>query len=98
MKQLRKEESRRRWRELREIINRWDPIGVFKMDSARPKDESECVAGPVMRMLEAGRSVDEITQYLEEEVREHVGLESVHGAAAHCATEAIKWFRREWSR
>ncbi len=88
-----KEESRRRWKELREIVNRWDPIAVFRMDSEWPRDEYECVTGPLMRMLEAGRNADDITDYLEKEVREHFGIEPVPGAAARCATESLKRFR-----
>ncbi len=92
-----KEESRRRWKELRDIVNRWDPIGVFKMDPECPKDEYECVTGPLMRMLEARSSVEEITRYLEKEVREHFEIEPVPGAAGRCATESVNWFQGKWA-
>ena len=90
---LSKSDSRQRWRELRDIVNRWDPIGVFDRQSTWPPDEYECVVGPLMRMLESRKSPPEMTAFLEKEVREHFGLDPAPGAAARCAAEAISWYR-----
>lgn len=93
---LSKSDSRQRWRELCEIVNRWDPIGVFGPQSTWPQDEYECVVGPLMRMLEEGKPRDAIAGYLEREVRGHFGLDPVPGEAEKCAAEAVTWYARAW--
>ncbi len=46
---LSKEHSRKRWRELRDAVNEWDPVGLIELGA--PVDEYECLVGPLMRML-----------------------------------------------
>jgi hypothetical protein len=93
---LSKSDSRQRWHELRQIVNRWDPIGVFDHDSDWPQDEYECMVGPLMPMLERGRSVPELVAYMQKELREHFGLDPVPGEAEQCAAEAIAWYQSAW--
>ena len=82
-----------RWLELRDIVNRWDPIGVYDFKKIDwPRDEYDCVVGSLMSMLRAGKTSEEITHYLERRVREHFGLEVAPGEAARCAEEAFLWF------
>ncbi len=90
---LSKEESRKRWRELRDTVNEWDPIGLIAMGA--PQDEYECMVGPLMRMLEAGSGPEEIADYLNRHVPEHFGVSRTMGVEDF-AQEIIRWFGTEW--
>ncbi len=82
---------------LRDIVNRWDPIGVFGFREIDwPKNEYDCVVEPLMSLLRSGKTTEEITQYLERQVRDHFGVEVVPGKAARCADEAFTWFHRRF--
>src|SRR5687768_16727293 len=70
---LTKEQSRLRWREIRDLWNEWDPIGVGPAEGG-PLDEYDSYLGPSLRLLEQGASPEEIGRYLEEIVGDHMGL------------------------
>jgi len=68
-----KVELRERYRELRELVNRWDPIGVMD-DPEWPRDEYECLVGPVLRRLEEGAPVSALAAFPRGELTDHFGL------------------------
>lgn len=87
---LSKENSRRRWRELRDAVNDWDPIGLIELGA--PKDEYECLVGHLIRMLENENSPTEIGNYLKQHIPDHFGVSLPEGI--HGFTEGIfKWFQ-----
>ena len=91
---LTKEQSRKRWNELRDLAFRWDPIGFAK---SLPRDEYDCVLGPLLSMLESGATVEEIDAYLKRELSEHFGLSPTNPQAPErLAIEAKEWLEREW--
>ncbi len=96
---LTKEQSRLRWREIRELWNEWDPIGVFPAKGG-PLDEYDSYLGPSLRLLEQNASLDEIEAYLEEIVGNHMGL-GQHGVdyvrSSAFAAKLSTWFIRGWS-
>jgi hypothetical protein len=49
---LTKEHSRERWNELRDLVIAWKPNGLIAIGS--PRDEYDCLLGPLMRDLEQG--------------------------------------------
>jgi hypothetical protein len=52
--------------ELRELLNEWDPIGVFDMDLDRPPDdEYDPYLSPVFTALREGGAVAEVRRALE---------------------------------
>jgi hypothetical protein len=67
-----KSSLRQRGRELRDLLNEWDPIGCIP--SGAPPDEYECLLLPLMRRLESGEPVETMVAFLEEELRDHFGL------------------------
>jgi hypothetical protein len=89
---LTKQESRDRWRELRGLVNEWDPIGLIS--AGAPQDEYECVVGPVLRMLETAETPEAISEYLENELAEHFGMPGI--AASEFAIQAHQWYRERW--
>ncbi len=92
---LTRSELRVRFRELRDLACAWDPIGVMD-DPEWPRDEYDCLVGPVLRRLEAGDAVDAVAAFLEREVRDHFGLEPVPGAARAFAERAAAWYGERW--
>ena len=93
MKRLDKENSRQRWRELRDKWNEYDPIGIMD-DPDWPRDEYEAYVGPTMRLLEQGVTEEDIVKYLEE-VSVHMGLEFDDSRALQHSAEFVRWFQDE---
>jgi hypothetical protein len=91
---LTKQASRERWREVRSLVNEWDPIGLIS--AGAPDDEYECVVGPVLRMLETSEAPETIGAYLEIEFAEHFGMPGV--AASEFAVQAHQWYESDGQR
>jgi hypothetical protein len=93
---LSKVELRERSRELRELVNRWDPIGVMD-DPEWPRDEYECLVGPVLRRLEEDAPVSEIATFLQGELTDHFGLSTPDQDVENWAREARQWYETRWA-
>jgi hypothetical protein len=69
--------------ELRYLLNRWDPIGVYDADLDRPPDEYDCLIGPILTRLARGDSRASFSEYLWYQLKDHFGLDPVaHGTDA----------------
>jgi hypothetical protein len=95
MSALSRSQLRTRYRELRDLMSVWDPIGVMD-DPEWPRDEYDGLVGPVLRRLEAGEAIEALSVFLETEVRAHFGVEPVPGAARAFAERAVAWYRQRW--
>lgn len=73
MQRLDRSESRERWRQVRDLWNEFDPIGVMGMKDW-PQDEYEAYLGQTLRLLEQGASLEKIEQFLTMVTLEHMGL------------------------
>lgn len=80
---LTKDQSRQRLRELRDLVNAWDPIGLIA--AGAPEDEYECLVGPVLRLLEQGVSQEVIGSYVAGECRDHFGAPIAESSAREFA-------------
>ena len=80
---------------LRELVWRWDPIGVSD-DPEWPRDEYDCLVGPLMRLLEDQSPPPAIAAFLEHEVVEHFGLDPAVHDFGQLALEFRAWFEAEW--
>lgn len=56
---LSKQELRQRFSQLNAVMCEWDPIGVMT-DPNWPRDEYECLVGPLLTLLQSGASDAEI--------------------------------------
>jgi len=96
---LNKEQSGRRWCEIRRLWNEWDPIGVLpNLDG--PRDEYENYLGASLRLLESGASHEQIAAYLSHIVCEYMGLGSSgvqHSNPTKFAQELQHWFAASWA-
>src|SRR5680860_412904 len=65
--------ARRAQRELRDLLNTWDPIGVDPGDGG-PDDEYDCIRDTLLSHLMRGDTKVEIGDYLRSELEGHFGL------------------------
>jgi hypothetical protein len=73
----------------------WDPIGVMdRLDW--PRDEYDCMIGPVLRLLEQGASIDELRAFLGKEVTEHMGISCIDAEVRRVSETLKKWFSDNW--
>lgn len=93
--QLTKEQMRQRRSELRDLLNKWDFIGVMD-DPNWPRDEYECLIDPLMNRLESGQTVPELTQFLEDNLRDHFGMHRIE-TLDDFAKRVKAWFDEKWS-
>jgi hypothetical protein len=96
---LTKEQSQKRWNEVRDLWCAWDPIGVMSMLDW-PRDEYDAYLGPTLRMLESGASLQEISAYLEWAELDHMGLSDNEQARSHRLVFAAKlreWYQKHWA-
>jgi hypothetical protein len=93
---LTKEQSRERYRGLRELVAEWDPLGLIALGS--PRDEYDCIVGPLMRQLEQKATVEDISAYLQHEFANHFGVSRGPDATARAqfAQRARAWFSEHW--
>ncbi|HZM99153.1 MAG TPA: hypothetical protein VFB70_07155 [Pyrinomonadaceae bacterium] len=75
--------------ELNALLCEWDPIGV---GPDGPRDEYECLVGPLLMMLQSGATQDEIASYLEIELVEHFGLEPNRESMASTVSRVCTWW------
>jgi hypothetical protein len=96
---LDKEQSGKRWSEIRDLWNAWDPIGV-RPGSEGPEDEYDNYLGPSLRLLERGASSDEITEYLAHIVGEYMGMgeNGIKHSDPHSFAATLQaWFSSKWA-
>ncbi len=95
MEQAGDKEMKDERKELREILNRWDPIGVYQMTGVEwPEDEYDSYVEPLLCQLRLGKSVEQLTQYLGALVTNLIGTEAAPRKTEQCAKEAFEWFHR----
>jgi hypothetical protein len=82
-------------RDLRALLRRWDPIGVFEDDDPAfrpPEDEYDCLIPGILERLDAGQGSDELFGFLEHEIVEHFGLAVRPGVDRAFAQEIADWW------
>ena len=77
-----------------EVLRKWDPIGVI---SERNQDEYDSYAAPIVRMLDAGVSVSDLTAHMERIITEEMGFGANTEETRSCAQELVD-FWKEWKR
>jgi hypothetical protein len=80
---------RKRGRELRDLLNEWDPVGAIR--AGAPTDEYDCLVWPLMRRLGGGETMEALVAFLDGELTGHFGL-----SAADHGTQAFARRARAW--
>jgi hypothetical protein len=78
--------------ELRYLLNRWDPIGVYDESLAFPPDEYDCLIGPLLTRLGRQDSRAELSEYLWREVEDHFGLDPDRCGTDAFADRLLAWY------
>ena len=89
-------QSETRWSELRALLCEWDPIGVMG-DPKVPRDEYDCLARPLLHLLEAGASEAEVVECLRNEITDHFGLSPKRYDFAAVSRRLRAWFVENWA-
>src|SRR5262245_52821055 len=88
---LSKRELRQRSAQPRELMCDWDPIGVMG-DPDWPRDEYDCLVGPLLALLQSGTSNDDISNYLRKEIADHFGLSADTYDFTAVVERVRRWF------
>jgi hypothetical protein len=67
--------------ELRYLVTRWDPIGVYSEALDFPPDEYDLLIGPILTRLARGDSRAAFSEYLRNEIENHFGLDPVRSGS-----------------
>ena len=97
---LTKDQSRKRYAEMRDLWHKWDPIGVYSISDDWPRDEYDAYLGPTLRRLESGESVQAIEEYLAFVELEYMGLSEndiVKARRRLFALELQEWYETHWA-
>lgn len=79
--------------ELRFLLNRWDPIGVYDEALDCPPDEYDCLIAPLLAKLDAGLGVTEISEFLWYDLEDHFGLDPTLLESDAFAAKLVAWFQ-----
>jgi hypothetical protein len=96
---LTKDQSRRRWAQIRDLWNDWDPIGVTAL-SDWPRDEYDAYLGPSLRLLESGASLQALRDYLADVELNRMGLSEspqAQKARLQFAAKLREWYEKHWA-
>lgn len=82
---------------LRDLVNRWDPLGVFDADAGEPAsvDEYDCIVEPLVGLLAAGADSDQIARFLAWHMSRHMFGEPSRGPLAveeAFAADVLDWY------
>ena len=77
--------------ELRDLLNKWDFIGVF--DPENNTDEYDCMIQPLTKMLTAGADAKDIARFLDGEITGHFGMSPGLVETAPTAEQLTAWWR-----
>lgn len=87
--------ARRAQRELRDLLNEWDPLGVFDPDDDDHNlgvvDEYDCIRDPLIAHLLRGDSRTQVAEFLRDELRGHFGLEPSR-STTHFIDRVFEWW------
>jgi hypothetical protein len=78
--------------ELRYLLNRWDPIGVYVETLDFPPDEYDCLLAPLLQRLSAGAGRAEVSEFLWYELEDHFGLDPVPRDPDALANRLVAWY------
>lgn len=92
---LTKREIRERFAQLRALMCEWDPIGVMSVPDC-PRDEYDCLVGPLLTLLGSEASEEDIAAYFRKEIDEHFGLDPGNDDFTQVASRVRSWFDHGW--
>jgi hypothetical protein len=83
-------ELREKQKELRRLLNGWDPIGILGGPDA-PTDEYDCLLGLIGKLRD-GMTEGELGVYLTEQLRHHFGIDPTASRPEEFAGRVYAWY------
>ncbi len=77
---------------LRFLLNRWDPIGIYDEELDFPPDEYDCLIAPILARLNTGADVAQLSEFLWFELEDHFGLDPESRGSDRFAEKLVAWF------
>ena len=77
--------------ELRGLLNEWDPIGVMT-EPDWPATEYDDLVDPLRERLDGGATAGELEVFLEEHVRDHIGVDPDVDRESRLAARLVEWY------
>jgi hypothetical protein len=81
------------WEDLRQLLNDWDPIGVYDPETDFPPDEYDCLYAPLMGLLRKGADAAAVADFLSRDLSDHFGLDPRPSRPEEFAARLVEWFR-----
>jgi len=78
--------------ELRYLLDRWDPVGVYDQALDSPPGEYDCLIGPVLSRLVRNVGRADLSEFLRNEVENHFGLDPVEARTDLFADSLLAWY------
>jgi hypothetical protein len=78
--------------ELRYLLNRWDPIGVYYESLDFPRDEYDCLIGEILTRLARHDSKASFSEYLWNEIENHFELDPFRCGTDVFADRLQAWY------
>ncbi|MFF3432581.1 hypothetical protein [Streptomyces sp. NPDC002602] len=75
-------------RDLRHLLNEWDPIGV----ADEVPDEYDCMLAPLLGRLHGGAGQTEVDEFLQHELKDHFGLDPLGLRPDAMAARLVAWW------
>jgi hypothetical protein len=82
--------SRQQWDDLQQMLKEWDPIRLIEMGA--PPSEYESLAAPILRSLIEGKSAQEISAQIANELQSNFGVSPPSNLDAF-VENVVAWFR-----
>jgi hypothetical protein len=78
--------------ELRYLLNRWDPIGIYDEVLDLPPDEYDCLIAPLLTRLARRDSRAELSEFLWHGIEDHFGLDPVQCGTDKFSDCLLAWY------
>jgi hypothetical protein len=83
--------------ELNHLLNEWDPIGVLPLKGG-PKDEYQCLIGPLLSLLNKKVDKKEIVTFLNKQLTDHMGLDPQYSKPEEFIDKLLDWWDKQKSQ
>jgi hypothetical protein len=95
-RKLEQDAMRQRGRELRALLNQWDPIGVMGPEAPPDDTEYDDLLWPLMRLLEGGASAADLDEHLRRKLDSDYGFTPNPTEVQRVARRIKEWFDQKW--
>ena len=94
-----KARARQQTKELRGLLQAWDPMGIFTGDPSDDDqdDEYDCLEAPLLSRLARGATAKEIREHLARELVDHFGLGPEPATGTEFPERVVRWYAERWA-